>query len=71
MIDDGAAMPVASDKACPREDRQMGRHGILRNLKKPGDFACGDPIRFSARQKAKGLQPSRLSERGEACNGLR
>lgn len=48
----------------------MGRHGILRNLKKPGDFACRDPIRFSARQKAKGLQPSMLSERGEACNGL-
>ena len=49
----------------------MGRHSVLRNFKKPGDFACGDPVGFSARQKAKGLQPSRLGERSEACNGLK
>lgn len=63
-------MAISSHKACPCEDRQMRRHSVLRNLKKPGYFACGDPVGFSARQKAKRLQPSGLSERGEACYGL-
>ena len=48
----------------------MGRHGILRNFKKAGDFTCWDPVGFSARQKAKGLQPCWLSERGEATDGM-
>jgi hypothetical protein len=70
VVEDGTAMAIASNKACPGEDRQMRRHGVLRNIKKPGYFACGDPVGFSTRQKAKRLQPSGLSERGEARDGL-
>ena len=70
VVDDGSAMAITSNKPCPCEDRQMRRHGVLRNLQKPGDFACWDPVGFSARQKAKGLQPSRLSECGEATDGV-
>jgi hypothetical protein len=69
VIDDGSAMAVTSHKASPCEDRQMRRHGVLGNLEKPGYFACGDPVWFATHQKAKRLEPSGLSERGEACNG--
>ena len=68
VIDDGAALAVTSHKASPCEDRQMCRHGVLRNLEKPGYFACGDPVWFATHQKAKRLEPSGLSERGKACN---
>jgi hypothetical protein len=70
VVDDGSAMSVASNKPCPCEDSQMRRHGVLRNLQKPGYFACGNSIGFSARQKAKRLQPGGLSESGEACDSL-
>jgi hypothetical protein len=70
VVDDGSAMAVASNKPCPCEDSQMRRHCVLRYFKKPGDFACWYPVGFSARQKAKGIQPSRLSERGEATDGV-
>ena len=70
VVDDGSAMAVASNKPCPCEDSQMRRHGVLRNLQKPGYFACGNSVGFSARQKAKRLQPGGLSESGEACDSV-
>ena len=48
----------------------MRRHGVLRDLQKPGYFACGNSVGFSARQKAKRLQPGGLSESGEATDGV-
>jgi hypothetical protein len=56
-------------KTGPRQDRQMRRHGILRNLATSGHVACPDRAGERSYKPAKGRHARILRERGQGLDG--
>ncbi len=70
-VDDRPAMPLADDQSSAREDRQMRRHGVLRNLDQPRQFSGGESVGFARDEQPECVEPRRLRESGEHDYGLR
>ena len=68
---DRAAMSFAGDETGPRQDRQMRRHGVLRNIEPPCKLAGSDTVRLPSDQQPKRVEPCRLGERGKSSYGGR
>ena len=68
-VDDGPALPLRRDQACPLQRGQMGRHGVVGNAEQPGDFAGGQSVRLMG-DEPEGIQTRGLGEGGKGIDGV-
>src|SRR5882757_790236 len=69
-IDNRAAEPLRRYQLCPRQDRKMRGHGVLRYRQRLRDVASCEAVRFVLHQELEHIQPGRLRQRGECENGV-
>jgi hypothetical protein len=68
-VDDRAAMPFTGSQSCPRQNSQMRRHGVLRNVELAGDFTSRQAVRLVTHQEAERLEASGLRKGREGRRG--
>ena len=69
-VDYGAAPPLAADEAGARQDRQVGRHRVLRNADEASQFPGGDAFRLATDQQPERVEAGGLRQRRKSVYDL-
>ncbi len=69
-VDDRPALPARCHQPCALQLREVGGHGVVRNVQKPRDLPCRQSVRFMLDQEPESVEPRRLSEGGKGGDSV-